>query len=104
MSTDYRALIEGHLSSASHLSKRHVHPRLLKLFEVGGMNTAFTHAKDRSEEHTSELQSRGHLVCRLLLEKKKRLLLVALPATMREWQCRGASRWHQGASAARGAA
>src|SRR5690625_6655786 len=25
---------------------------------------------DRSEEHTSELQSRGHLVCRLLLEKK----------------------------------
>src|SRR2546422_5693012 len=27
---------------------------------------------DRSEEHTSELQSRLHLVCRLLLEKKKR--------------------------------
>src|SRR5690625_6716601 len=32
-----------------------------------------TPLKDRrSEEHTSELQSRGHLVCRLLLEKKKR--------------------------------
>src|SRR5690625_1728465 len=29
-------------------------------------------ATGRSEEHTSELQSRGHLVCRLLLEKKKR--------------------------------
>src|SRR5439155_17342596 len=28
----------------------------------------------RSEEHTSELQSRGHLVCRLLLEKKKKKL------------------------------
>src|SRR5437870_12917536 len=28
-------------------------------------------AANRSEEHTSELQSRGHLVCRLLLEKKK---------------------------------
>src|SRR5690625_6236178 len=28
-------------------------------------------AEGRSEEHTSELQSRGHLVCRLLLEKKK---------------------------------
>src|SRR5690625_5958481 len=28
-------------------------------------------ATKRSEEHTSELQSRGHLVCRLLLEKKK---------------------------------
>src|SRR5690625_6455944 len=29
-----------------------------------------TNARSRSEEHTSELQSRGHLVCRLLLEKK----------------------------------
>src|SRR5690625_5447091 len=28
-------------------------------------------SSSRSEEHTSELQSRGHLVCRLLLEKKK---------------------------------
>src|SRR5690625_5311588 len=31
-----------------------------------------TQAQQRSEEHTSELQSRGHLVCRLLLEKKKK--------------------------------
>src|SRR2546429_628021 len=30
--------------------------------------------KERSEEHTSELQSRLHLVCRLLLEKKKNTL------------------------------
>src|SRR2546429_2566518 len=30
------------------------------------------HRHDRSEEHTSELQSRLHLVCRLLLEKKKK--------------------------------
>src|SRR3712207_8525578 len=29
---------------------------------------------DRSEEHTSELQSRQYLVCRLLLEKKKKLI------------------------------
>src|SRR5689334_24807284 len=29
--------------------------------------------QDRSEEHTSELQSQFHLVCRLLLEKKKKL-------------------------------
>src|SRR5690625_5878062 len=32
---------------------------------------AETAGHPRSEEHTSELQSRGHLVCRLLLEKKK---------------------------------
>src|SRR2546422_6593822 len=31
-----------------------------------------TDARARSEEHTSELQSRLHLVCRLLLEKKKK--------------------------------
>src|SRR5258708_8791501 len=33
------------------------------------------HASLRSEEHTSELQSPDHLVCRLLLEKKKRTRL-----------------------------
>src|SRR5690554_7051262 len=33
-------------------------------------STAATNLPDRSEEHTSELQSRPHLVCRLLLEKK----------------------------------
>src|SRR5439155_22593435 len=40
---------------------------------------------DRSEEHTSELQSRGHLVCRLLLEKKKhRLCFSTLHARRQE--------------------
>src|SRR5690625_7109663 len=39
----------------------------------------------RSEEHTSELQSRGHLVCRLLLEKKK-------------CRCLSSSGWHCAAS------
>src|SRR2546422_2147627 len=33
--------------------------------------TVFSRQERRSEEHTSELQSRLHLVCRLLLEKKK---------------------------------
>src|SRR5690625_3166338 len=33
--------------------------------------TKLARIRMRSEEHTSELQSRGHLVCRLLLEKKK---------------------------------
>src|SRR5690606_40880746 len=36
--------------------------------QVTGRSTQFLH---RSEEHTSELQSRENLVCRLLLEKKK---------------------------------
>src|SRR5687767_15769918 len=32
------------------------------------------HSKERSEEHTSELQSLAYLVCRLLLEKKKKII------------------------------
>src|SRR2546422_7773388 len=35
-------------------------------------NTVLSGREKRSEEHTSELQSRLHLVCRLLLEKKKK--------------------------------
>src|SRR5690625_5557264 len=38
-----------------------------RLLQLSGIPLVFT----RSEEHTSELQSRGHLVCRLLLEIKK---------------------------------
>src|SRR2546422_6059224 len=36
----------------------------------------------RSEEHTSELQSRLHLVCRLLLEKKKTIFLITIKAVL----------------------
>src|SRR3712207_8934612 len=35
------------------------------------------HREARSEEHTSELQSRQYLVCRLLLEKKKKITMIA---------------------------
>src|SRR2546422_3766724 len=35
-------------------------------------------SRSRSEEHTSELQSRLHLVCRLLLEKKKKNTIIRL--------------------------
>src|SRR2546422_7436980 len=46
----------GHAATLPPRAGRHVRPS----------------ARPRSEEHTSELQSRLHLVCRLLLEKKKR--------------------------------
>src|SRR5690554_7780094 len=39
---------------------------------LGIDNPALLNKQMRSEEHTSELQSRPHLVCRLLLEKKKK--------------------------------
>src|SRR5256712_7611398 len=42
---------------------------------MGVIGAAFGIGFVRSEEHTSELQSRSDLVCRLLLEKKKRQLM-----------------------------
>src|SRR3712207_7807741 len=41
--------------------------------EHAGLRRSDDAARRRSEEHTSELQSRQYLVCRLLLEKKKKL-------------------------------
>src|SRR5690625_3875857 len=41
------------------------------LLDTAGRLHTKSNLMERSEEHTSELQSRGHLVCRLLLEKKK---------------------------------
>src|SRR5256885_2785818 len=53
------------------------------------------HGLHRSEEHTSELQSPCNLVCRLLLEKKKEKIMVALPDATSDicsaWY--GASSW-----------
>src|SRR5690625_6860762 len=48
---------------------------ILEALEAGGVtkyDIVFEPKAYRSEEHTSELQSRGHLVCRLLLEKKNK--------------------------------
>src|SRR2546429_208814 len=42
--------------------------------------TGFFGVESRSEEHTSELQSRLHLVCRLLLEKKKKATTAVISA------------------------
>src|SRR5690625_6924585 len=42
-----------------------------EVLDTPGILRLLVHQELRSEEHTSELQSRGHIVCRLLLEKKK---------------------------------
>src|SRR5690625_6568665 len=61
-------------------SRRFELHRLLRALEGEPGPPRRARRRRRSEEHTSELQSRGHLVCRLLLEKKK---------TAREHRCRG---------------
>src|SRR3989454_10711345 len=47
------------------------------------MATLLPDTSNRSEEHTSELQSPCNLVCRLLLEKKKNRILRGIPVTLR---------------------
>src|SRR3712207_7904614 len=46
--------------------------RVRRIRKTGSPKASLANLDDRSEEHTSELQSRQYLVCRLLLEKKKR--------------------------------
>src|SRR5690625_4851489 len=59
---------------------------LTTFFMVIIVITLIVFSPKRSEEHTSELQSRGHLVCRLLLEKKKPTLLQ--PVYFARFRCR----------------
>src|SRR3712207_7317434 len=47
-------------------------PRVRPACEASSQTSRCAKVKGRSEEHTSELQSRQYLVCRLLLEKKKK--------------------------------
>src|SRR3712207_7207423 len=62
-----------HILSILVENKPGVLTRIAGLFARRGFNidTLAVWPTDRSEEHTSELQSRQYLVCRLLLEKKK---------------------------------
>src|SRR3712207_8828815 len=63
------AVLPGHLAVAG--AVRGLRRSPFRVSPVGAASAAA-----RSEEHTSELQSRQYLVCRLLLEKKKEILTV----------------------------
>src|SRR3712207_7929869 len=60
-------LVDDHLCDRVAALQRVAHPHVA----LGGAVAEDGHGEGRSEEHTSELQSRQYLVCRLLLEKKK---------------------------------
>src|SRR3712207_7487991 len=58
---------ETFIQYVSDIGRSLAHHGFRKILLVNG------HGSNRSEEHTSELQSRQYLVCRLLLEKKKKI-------------------------------
>src|SRR5258707_10797002 len=65
--SDYRHHRAGESNGDSHLKSLLVHHEVIVPVTAGKLDFVM-----RSEEHTSELQSRQYLVCRLLLEKKKK--------------------------------
>src|SRR5690625_5508343 len=62
-------IVSGVAEKLNDFSRGDLKNNLKGLLSASGLNAAMF-GRMRSEEHTSELQSRGHLVCRLLLEKK----------------------------------
>src|SRR5258708_29449889 len=56
-------------------------PAAARRFPGRGSQSTSASRPDRSEEHTSELQSPDHLVCRLLLEKKKNKIHISTTYT-----------------------
>src|SRR5690554_7600851 len=77
----YAIFIKIYAQSNEHL-KRILHDKLQSIPGISSTETIISLDEsfkrqlpiERSEEHTSELQSRPHLVCRLLLEKKKQII------------------------------
>src|SRR5260370_26629765 len=78
--TLFRSIRFDHAAAFSSIGVRATHSPLLRIctlrsfpeFHGGGRLPTIQDARMRSEEHTSELQSHLNLVCRLLLEKKKK--------------------------------
>src|SRR5439155_26139955 len=80
----YTTLFRSPQPGDSPLAHEREEARVRRFFDVNQLVAVRmeTPIVDRSEEHTSELQSRGHIVCRLLLEKK----------SWREWPRRRCAR------------
>src|SRR2546430_2780502 len=69
--------------SGFHPHERRVAPAVAVKDLLAGEGDLYGPAGERSEEHTSELQSQSNLVCRLLLEKKK------IKSTKGRWSTNG---------------
>src|SRR3712207_8147921 len=71
--TLFRSLAEGKEAVIAYMDR--LHAEAMEIFAALTDAELRREAMTRSEEHTSELQSRQYLVCRLLLEKKKNTIL-----------------------------
>src|SRR2546429_3690812 len=67
----YRFFEAARVKTFTHERLKWIHDYLLSSAQTLALGGLSGPKRERSEEHTSELQSRLHIVCRLLLEKKK---------------------------------
>src|SRR5437867_7286630 len=82
--TLFRSRVHHHLGDLA--QKRDLLAELhLALGQLANPLRHLVRGRDRSEEHTSELQSPYDLVCRLLLEKKKKNTLIVPVSPLRRW-------------------
>src|SRR2546429_6704666 len=86
--TLFRSRIQEVVACA--VAARPGHLEVLEVFRLEA-DSLRGHEISRSEEHTSELQSRLHLVCRLLLEKKKKHNLRSNKTNYQKQLCRADS-------------
>src|SRR3712207_8586865 len=73
--TLFRSCCEWYPHHASPASQHRVTPASPRGYDLTG--NVSEKCRERSEEHTSELQSRQYLVCRLLLEKKRKVCVLS---------------------------
>src|SRR3712207_8832965 len=71
------SLRDGSCRAQQPINDRYHHTHTSEKHHLPWPQTAISRPHERSEEHTSELQSRQYLVCRLLLEKKKNKILIS---------------------------
>src|SRR2546422_1628666 len=76
--TLFRSILRGLPEAVRFAGSLEAVPTCSEITRVEILTGMRTGERGRSEEHTSELQSRLHLVCRLLLEKKKRYIIATI--------------------------
>src|SRR3989449_5937176 len=87
----FKATVDGRISGIGNtirIKSIHVHYDLAVPPEAREATERALQLHPRSEEHTSELQSRLHLVCRLLLEKKKKKVITIDHSEKKTRRCR----------------
>ena len=77
--TSMKSLIDEHLVSSAHLAKKHVHPKLMKMMEIGGMASVFRRGQGQYlYDLDIEVAAREQKRARATIEKKAKAMDAAV--------------------------